>query len=326
METLQTAYAGLTLRNPLIVASSGLTNNIDKIKDLEKAGTGAVVLKSLFEEQILDQAHHVLYHSADYPEAYDYVQNYVRSHRIEEYLTLIREAKVSCSIPIIASINCYDNGSWVSFARDMEAAGADAIEINILKIATVLDEKPGEYEKLHTDILKAIKNAVKIPVTVKMGQRFSNIVAVVNQLKANNADGVVLFNRFYQPDIDIHKMQFTSGTVFSSSSDFSNTMRWIGIVSGQIPNLSLAASTGVHEPEAVIKALLAGASAVELCSVLYQHGNGIIMQMLTILEEWMQSQGFKTIGEFKGLLNFKNVPDQSYYERVQFMKYFSNRD
>ena len=262
METLQTAYAGLTLRNPLIVASSGLTNNIDKIKDLEKAGAGAVVLKSLFEEQILDQAHHVLYHSADYPEAYDYVQNYVRSHRIEEYLTLIREAKASCSIPI----------------------------------------------------------------TVKMGQRFSNIVAVVNQLKANNADGVVLFNRFYQPDIDIHKMQFTSGTVFSSSSDFSNTMRWIGIVSGQIPNLSLAASTGVHEPEAVIKALLAGASAVELCSVLYQHGNGIIMQMLTILEEWMQSQGFKTIGEFKGLLNFKNVPDQSYYERVQFMKYFSNRD
>ena len=317
METLQTAYAGLTLRNPLIVASSGLTNNIDKIKDIEKAGAGAVVLKSLFEEQILDQAHHVLYHSADYPEAYDYVQNYVRSHRIEEYLTLIREAKASCSIPIIASINCYDNGSWVSFARDMEAAGADAMEINILKIAT---------EKLHTDILKAIKNAVKIPVTVKMGQRFSNIVAVVNQLKANNADGVVLFNRFYQPDIDIHKMQFTSGTVFSSSSDFSNTMRWIGIVSGQIPNLSLAASTGVHEPEAVIKALLAGASAVELCSVLYQHGNGIIMQMLTILEEWMQSQGFKTIGEFKGLLNFKNVPDQSYYERVQFMKYFSNRD
>ncbi len=326
METLQTMYAGLALRNPLIVASSGLTNNIEKIKDLEKAGAGAVVLKSLFEEQILNQTTHELYHSVDYPEAYDYVQNYVRSHNIEEYLSLIREAKASCSIPIIASINCYDKGSWVSFAKDMEAAGADAIEINILKIATALDEKPGEYEQLHIDILNAVKKAVKIPVTIKMGQRFSNIVSIANQLKANNVDGVVLFNRFYQPDIDIHKMQFTSGTVFSSSSDFSNTMRWIGIVSGQVPNLPLAASTGIHEPESVIKALLAGASAVELCSVLYQHGNGIIMQMLTILEEWMQAQGFKTIDEFKGLLNFKNVPDQSYYERVQFMKYFSNRD
>lgn len=326
METLQTTYAGLTLRNPLIIASSGLTNSIEKIKEFEKAGAGAIVLKSLFEEQILDHANHLLSHSADYPEAYDYVQSYIKAHSIKEYLTLIREAEAACTIPIIASINCYEKGSWISFAEDIEIAGADAIEINILKIATDPGEKPGEYEQLHIDILNAVKSAVKIPVTIKMGQRFSNIVSIARQLKANQADAVVLFNRFYQPDIDIHKMQFTSGTVFSNSSDFSNTVRWIGIVSGQVPNLSLAASTGIHEPEAVIKALLAGASAVELCSVLYQHGNGIIMQMLTVLEEWMQNQGFKTIDQFRGLLNFKNVPDQSYYERVQFMKYFSNRD
>ena len=195
-----------------------------------------------------------------------------------------------------------------------------------MKISTDIEEKPGEYEQLHIDILKEVKSKVKIPVTLKLGQRFSNIVGVVNQLKANQVDGVVLFNRFYQPDIDIHKMQFTSGTVFSCSSDFSNTIRWIGIVSGKVPNLNLAASTGIHEPETVIKAILAGASAVEICSILYQHGNGIISQMLTVLEEWMTEHGFSSIDAFKGILNFKNVPDQSYYERVQFMKYFSNRD
>ena len=326
MQTLQTKYAGLILRNPIIIGSSGLTNTVDKIKELEKAGAGAVVLKSLFEEQILIQSDHLLREVESYPEAYDYVREYVKSNDVMNYLDLISDTKKYTSIPIIASINCYEKGSWADFARRIEAAGADAIEVNILKISTDVNEKSGEYEQLHIDILKTVKNIVKIPVTIKLGQRFSNIVSMVNQLKANQADGVVLFNRFYQPDIDIHKMQVTSGTVFSCSSDFSNTIRWLGIVSGKIPNLDLAASTGIHEPETIIKAILAGASAVEICSILYQHGNGIIPQMLTVLEEWMTEHGFNTIDDFKGLLNFKNVPDQSYYERVQFMKYFSNRD
>lgn len=326
MQTLQTKYAGLTLRNPIIIGSSGLTNTVDKIKELERAGAGAVVLKSLFEEQILMQSEHLLKEAESYPEAYDYVREYVKSNDIKSYIDLISDAKKYTSIPIIASINCYEKGSWADFAQRIEIAGADAIEINILKISTDIEEKPEEYEQLHIDILKEVKSKVKIPVTLKLGQRFSNIVGVVNQLKANQADGVVLFNRFYQPDIDIHKMQFTSGTVFSCSSDFSNTIRWIGIVSGKVPNLNLAASTGIHEPETMIKAILAGASAVEICSILYQHGNGIISQMLTVLEEWMTEHGFSSIDAFKGILNFKNVPDQSYYERVQFMKYFSNRD
>lgn len=326
MALLQTKYAGLTLRNPIIIASSGLTDSLEKIKDLERAGAGAIVLKSLFEEQILMRSEELMNMSDAYPEAYDYINEYVRVNDINNYLNLIRETRQYCSIPIIASVNCYDMGSWARFAREIEAAGADAIELNILRISTNIDEKYGLYEQLHIDILKSVKKEVKIPVTVKLGQRFSNVVSMVNQLKANAADGVVLFNRFYQPDIDIHKLQFMSGTVFSCSTDFCNTIRWIGIVSGQIPDMTLAASTGIHEPEAVIKALLAGASAVEICSVLYQHGNAIISQMLSVLDEWMQVMGFDSIDEFRGKMNFSNVGDQSHYERVQFMKYFSNRD
>lgn len=168
MQTLQTKYAGLTLRNPIIIGSSGLTNTVDKIKELERAGAGAVVLKSLFEEQILMQSEHLLKEAESYPEAYDYVREYVKSNDIKSYIDLISDAKKYTSIPIIASINCYEKGSWADFAQRIEIAGADAIEINILKISTDIEEKPGEYEQLHIDILKEVKSKVKIPVTLKL--------------------------------------------------------------------------------------------------------------------------------------------------------------
>ena len=232
---LKTQYAGLELKNPIIAASSGLPDNVEKIVALEKAGVGAVVLKSLFEEQLAAQSEHLLNSSdSDYPEAYDYLQNIVKAHEVEKYLTLIREARKAVSIPVIASINCYDDGSWESFAADLEKAGASAIELNVQKINPTTEYRPGTIGRLHVEILQKVEAAVHIPVTVKISRNLSNLVSVVDQLRAAGAAGVVLFNRPWQPDIDIHNRRLVAGSPFSTSADLSDTLRWLGIVSGQV--------------------------------------------------------------------------------------------
>jgi dihydroorotate dehydrogenase (fumarate) len=325
MISYETKYAGLTLKNPLIVGSSGLTNSAKRNRELEKAGAGAIVLKSLFEEQMEMQSG-ALMHDGDAPDAAEYIRGYVKARQMEEYLSLIEETKKHCSIPVIASINCYKTDTWADFAVQMEAAGADALELNVFYLYTDLDFKPGEVVELYASILRKVKAKVSVPVIMKIGKSFSNIPALVNRLKLNGADGVVLFNRYYQPDIDIHTMQIVSGQVFSSHSDLSETLRWTAFVSGKVPGISVASSTGVHDWEDVVKCLLAGASAVQLCSVLYTHGAEIIPQMLTCMEEWMLQTKYQAIDEFVGKLNFANVENPMLYERSQFMKYFSNRD
>ncbi len=325
MIDLKTQYAGLTLRNPIIVGSSGLTKSPVRNKEFEKAGAGAIVLKSLFEEQIEMQSE-MLEADNDYPEAADYIRNYVKGNQVNEYLTLIKETKASCSIPIIASINCYKADAWVDFARQVEIAGADALELNVFYLQTDLCYNLDEVLNLYINIIRKVKENVTIPVIVKIGKAFGNIPSLVNTLKVNGADGIVMFNRFYQPDIDINNMQIVSGNVFSHHADLSDTIRWTAIVSGKIPGLSIASSTGIHDWEDVIKCILAGASAVQMCSALYTHGPGIISQVLTCVEEWMHQANYKSINEFCGKLNYANIPDPATYERSQFMKYFSNRD
>lgn len=325
MIDIKTKYAGLFLRNPLIVGSSGLTNNPSKIKEFEKAGAGAVVLKSLFEEQIEMNADSLL-QEADYPDAADYIRNYVKAHQITDYIALIQEVKAQCAIPVIASINCYKADMWVDFARQVELAGADALELNVFFLETDLCYNCNELQERYVNIIRKVKEIVSIPVIMKIGKSFGNIPALADTLRANGADAVVLFNRYYQPDIDINNLQLVSGNVFSSHSDLSDTIRWTAIVSGKIPGISLAASTGVHDWEDVIKCLLAGASAVQLCSALYTHGSEIISQVLVCMEEWMHQMNFSAIDEFKGRLNYANIPHPAVYERSQFMKYFSNRD
>ncbi len=325
MMDLSTRYAGLTLRNPIIIGSSGLTNQAEKNKAMEKAGAGAIVLKSLFEEQISMLSDNML-EGTDYPEASDYIRSYVRGNQVEDYIQLIRESKQQCSIPIIASVNCYKVDSWIDFARQIEIAGADALELNIFSIDTKIHDGADRLEKQYIEILKCVKERTNIPVIIKMGKFFENIPDVVYNLYANGAAAVVLFNRFYQPDINIHSLQMTSGRVFSTDGSLGDTLRWTGIVSGIVPQVNLAASTGVHDWEDVIKCLLAGSSAVQVCSAVYQHGNEVIAQMLTSMKEWMGSMNYQSIPDFKGKLNYANIPDAAMYERVQFMKYFSNRD
>lgn len=325
MGLLETNYAGITLKNPIIAASSGLTSSIDKIKELEKAGVGAIVLKSLFEEQISIESDRMQTQS-DFPEASDYIREYVKGHRVMSYLELIKEAKSNCRIPIIASINCYKSDTWIDFAHQIEMAGADAIELNVFVLQTEINCDLRAPEEIYTNILSKVKETVNIPVTVKLSKQFTNIPEMINRMYGCGAAGVVLFNRFYQPDIDINKLQFVSGDVFSTRSDIADTLRWIAISSGKVPQVSLAASTGIQEWEDVIKCILAGASAVEICSTIYQHGNEIIGAICRGVEEWMISKNFKSIELFKGKLSASNVADHTLYERVQFMKYFSNRD
>ncbi len=325
MIDLKTKYAGLSLRNPIIVGSSGLTNNVTRMKEYEKAGAGAVVLKSLFEEQIEINAGQML-DSSDYPEAADYIDGYAKANLISDYIQLIKDAKTQLSIPVIASINCYKPGSWIEFAKQIEAAGADALEVNISFMETDVNQLHVHVEDLCINILTQIKAAVALPIIIKIGKNYANIPALVTALKANGAAAVVMFNRFYQPDIDINTLQLSSANVFSSHSDLSDTLRWSAIVSGKVPGVCLAASTGVHDWEDLIKCLLAGVSAVQLCSTLYTHGSEVISQMLVCLEEWMSQSGLKTIEEVRGKLNLANIANPSMYERSQFMKYFSNRD
>lgn len=322
MINLSTEYAGLKLRNPLIAASSGLTNSIKKIKQLEKAGVGAIVLKSLFEEQI-DSHSEKLNLTSDYPEASDYINAYVEMNHVEKYLDLIRDAKSSCNIPIIASINCYKVARWIDFAKSIEEAGADALELNIFLINT------GEFgdrylEESYIKIVREVKKAISIPIIIKMARTVSNLPGLVEKLEALGVSAVVLFNRFYQLDIDINAMEITSGPVFSHPEDFSETLRWTAITSGYVPDMNIACSYGVHKWEDNIKGLLAGATAMQLCSVLYEKGLEIVPEMITCLEEWMSQNNYKSIDEFRGKLSYSNIPDPALYERAQFMKYFSN--
>lgn len=325
MAKLETTYLGLKLKNPVIVGSSGLTISLDKIRKFEEAGAGAVVLKSLFEEQITHEIDHAIYQGAgmDYPEAVDYVKNYARNHRVSEYLELIRQAKAETNIPIIASINCYSSDEWTDFAQQIERAGADALELNLFIINTDKNSNASTYEDVYYRIASTVTQVVSIPVSMKLGYYFSNLVAVVDKLSVCGAKGVVLFNRFYEPDIDVNNLTITTANVLSSSSDISRSLRWTAIVSDKVRNIDISASTGVHDGDSVIKLLLAGATTVQVCSALYQKGPELITEMIGRLQAWMDAKGFDSIERFRGLMSYAKMLNPAVYERVQFMKHFS---
>lgn len=323
MATLKTTFAGLKLKNPIIISSSGLTDNATKNKKLCEAGAGAIVLKSLFEEQIMMEAYQHNDASMS-PEANDQLVAYTLHHKLNEYLNLIQESKKMCNIPIIASINCYEDNSWVDFAKQIEKAGADALEINILALQTNIQYIYGSFEQLHIDILRHIKRTIHIPVIMKLGSNLTNPIALIEQLYANGAAAVVLFNRFYQPDINIDKMEQGTGNVFSTEADFAQSLRWIGIASAAVNKIDYALSGGIHSAESVVKALLAGASAVEICSVLYQRSTTVIEQFNDFLNQWMNKKGMESISQFKGKLNMNDHKGATTFERTQFLKYFAS--
>ncbi|WP_010664121.1 dihydroorotate dehydrogenase-like protein [Marinilabilia salmonicolor] len=325
MANLETTYLGLKLKNPVVVSSSGLTNSVEQIKKLEAAGAGAVVLKSLFEEQINHEVNNEVRggHGFDYPEAMDYVREYTRENSVSAYLTLIEEAKAAVNIPIIASINCFSADEWVNFAQEIENAGADALELNVFRVNTDKNSEPGSYESIYFQIAETVSEVVSIPVSMKLGPYFSDLVHVVDRLSVSGAKGVVLFNRFYEPDIDIHTLSLTSAEVFSNPSDIRQSLRWVAIVSSKIKKTDIAASTGIHDGTAVVKQLLAGASVAQVCSAVYKNGPEVITRMVEFIESWMQEHNFSFIKDFQGKMNYRNMKNPALYERAQFMKYFS---
>jgi len=323
MLKLETNYLGLTLKSPLIVSSSGLTNSVEKIVKYEALGAGAVVLKSLFEEQINFESG-IYVEEGLSPEAHDYITAYSQSNAIEEYLRLIENAKKAVKIPVIASINCRSVSKWISFAKDIQDAGADALELNVFFVASDKEQTSEKYENLYNDLIVKVKQVTNLPLAVKLGYHFTNLPRIVNSLYVRGAKGVVLFNRFYEPDIDIENLKITSSGVFSSPADIRQSLRWVGIISDKVEKIDVAASTGIHSGEAVIKQILAGAKAVQICSVLYKNGDEQLRVILDELENWMNRKGYKSLEAFRGKLNCSSIPDPSLYERSQFMKYFSN--
>ncbi len=322
MANLEVNYLGLKLKNPIVIGSSGLTSTSEKIRSLEKAGAGAVVLKSLFEEQINYDAGSLIA-DHDYPEAEDYIKNYTKSNSVENYLKLIEEAKNSVSIPVIASINCVTAADWVGFARRIEEAGADALELNVFFIPTDKFKTAVDFENVYFDLARQVTGIVKIPVSFKLGNHFTNVLGVVDRLYSYGAKGVVLFNRFYEPDIDIEKLKLSSADVFSNPSDLRHVLRWVALVSDRVGLIDISASTGVHSWQAVVKQLLAGANTVQVCSLLYKNGIKEVTSLVEGLDGWMNAKRFSTVDEFRGKMSYRKIPDPSVYERSQFMKYFS---
>jgi dihydroorotate dehydrogenase (fumarate) len=325
---LDTRYMGLQLKNPIIASSSTLTGSLEGMKNLEKAGVAAIVLKSLFEEEIVGEAGEVIHSGggANIDQASrEYINYYVKENSISQYLTLIEKAKKEIRIPIIASINCASAGQWIEFAKKIQGAGADALEVNVFVLPSRIGPDATDLEKLYFDVARRVSSSVTIPVALKLSSYFTNLASTFVRLSETGVKSLVLFSRFYSPYIDLSTFEISSSSVYSAPSDIAMPLRWIGILSGKV-HCDLAATTGIHEGDGLVKVLLAGAKAAMIATTLYINGMGQVRVMLNRLEEWMKIHGFQTIDAVRGRLAQVRIGDPSLYERAQFMKYFSGHE
>jgi dihydroorotate dehydrogenase (fumarate) len=340
MIDLSTKYMGLPLRNPIIVGSSGLTNSIKDIQLAAKSGAGGVVLKSIFEEQIRLETDKFIgqdkkmdplrigfddlisKRAFDYAEAEAYISDFAREHTLGQYLKFIEDVKKAVDIPIIASINCVSPYDWHYFARRIQAAGADAIELNIYILPSDQDMTSEGNEETYFTISKAVMEQVSIPVSVKVGYYFSSLTKTLVRLSSSGINGLVMFNRPFHPDIDIDTLEVNSKYLLSDTPEYSHTLRWMALLSGKA-GCDLVASTGIHDHEAVIKQLLAGATAVQMASAFYKHGFEYLPTVIKGVEKWMETKGFTKLEDFRGRMSQQNIKHPADFERVQFMKLYS---
>jgi len=324
MTNLNVKYLGLDLKNPIIAGSSGLTNSIENLKAIEKAGAGAVILKSIFEEEIyleFAQEFSKLGPMDNNLEFLDYYDYQIKKDNLKRYLTLIKDAKKELTIPVIASINCVTAHEWGFFAKKVEDAGADALELNMFILPTNLSQTSQDNESMYFDIVSRIATKIKIPVSLKISPYFSNLGGVIRDLSFSEIKGLVLFNKFYSPDVDIDKLEIVSTDVLSHNSDYKLTLRWIGMMANRV-NSDLSASTGVHDWQTVVKMLLVGATTVQVVSALYKDGFSVLTGMIQNLEKWMELNGYASVADFRGKLSMDNSTNLAEYERVQFMRNF----
>jgi dihydroorotate dehydrogenase (fumarate) len=321
---LSTTYLGLKLKNPIVVSASPLSRSMDSMRQLEDAGVSGIVMHSLFEEQITHEAemldHYKSYGTESYAEALSYFPDTGDYHFApEEYLELVAKAANKLEIPVIASINGVTPGGWTRYAKKMEEAGASALELNVYYIPTNGTMSGVDVENRYVEMLKQVHGSVKVPVAVKLSPFFSSIPNVAQRLVSEGADGLVLFNRFYQPDIDLDELDVKPGVELSNSYANRLPMRWIGILFGKL-KASLAATSGIHTAEDVLKLTMAGADVTMMCSALLMHGPEYIGKVLKDLEHWMQEHEYESIEQMKGSLSHKSIAEPSAYERANYMK------
>lgn len=321
---LTTKYLGMKLHSPLVPSASPLSEEIDNLKQMEDAGAGAVVLYSLFEEQLrletFELHHHLDYGTESFPEALSFFPQPQEYHLgPDAYLEHIRKAKAAINIPVIASLNGSSLGGWTKFAQQMQQAGADALELNLYNIPTDLDSTGAQIEQRYLDVLRAVKEAVSIPVALKLSPFFSNMANMAKRFDEAGASGLVLFNRFYQPDIDLETLDVKPNVILSTPHAQRLPMRWIAILHGRI-KASLAATSGIHEAKDIVKMLMAGANVTMLCSVLLRHGIYHLRILEQELRRWMEEHEYISVQQMQGSMSQKNCADPSAYERAQYMK------
>jgi dihydroorotate dehydrogenase (fumarate) len=321
---LTTHYLGLKLRSPLVVSASPLSENIDNLKRMEDAGAAAIVLHSLFEEQLrqdrLELHQRLEYGTESYAEALTYFPDAEEYHLgPEEYLRHIWQAKQATKVPIIASLNCSSVGGWTEYAKQIQRAGADALELNIYYIPTDMDLSGEMVEETYLNILRAVKAEVTIPVAVKLSPFFSNFANMAKRLDQTGANGLVLFNRFYQPDIELETLEVKPNLLLSTPMAMRLPLRWIALLHGKL-NGSLAATSGIHRAADALKMLLVGADVTMLCSTIIRHGIPQIAMIERDLVDWLKEHEYESISQLKGSLSQKNCPEPAAFERAQYMK------
>jgi dihydroorotate dehydrogenase (fumarate) len=325
---LTTKYLGLKLRTPLVVAASPLSEEIDKIKRMEDSGAAAVVIYSLFEEQLrrdrYELAHNLEQGTESFAEALTYFPEPEEFHLgPEEYLKHIADAKKAVRIPVIASLNGSSAGGWTQYAKAIQQAGADALELNIYHIPSDMDQTGAQVEQTYLDILTAVKAEVTIPVAVKLSPFFSNFANMAKRLDGAGADGLVLFNRFYQPDIDLETLEVKPNILLSTPMAMRVPLRWIALLFDRV-RANLAATSGIHRASDVLKMLMAGADVTMLCSVLIRHGIPHIATIEREMSAWMEEHEYVSIQQLRGSLSQKNCADPSAFERAQYMRAISS--
>ncbi|MCB0720212.1 MAG: dihydroorotate dehydrogenase-like protein [Bacteroidetes bacterium] len=321
---LSTDYLGLKLKSPIVPSASPLSESVHMIRKMEDQGAGAVVMHSLFEEQILHEGHrldHYLDYGADtFAEALSYFPK-AESYHVgpERYLDHIRRAREAVDIPVIASLNGISNGGWIDYAEYMQEAGASALELNIYYVPTNPAMSGADVERRYVDIVRSVKSRISIPLAVKIGPHFSSIGNMVQQLSDAGADAVVMFNRFYQPDVDLDKLEVAPHLVLSAPNEMRLPLRWVAILYGRVP-IDFAITSGVHTYDSVLKCLMVGANVTMMASELLVHGVERIRQVLDSISEWMTEREYESIKQMRGSMSQLSVREPSAFERANYMK------
>lgn len=322
---VKTKYLGLELESPIVVGSCGLTTDVNNLLRMEQCGAGAVVLKSVFEEEIIydiKRNTHMVAPIENYGESYDYIAHHVADNSLQQHFDLIREAKRRLHIPVIGSINCFSHENWLTYAIKFQEAGCDALELNMAILPYETSLSTDDVERTFTNVINTLRRIITIPISIKVSPYFTDMAKQMQQLSWMAIQGVTFFNRFVQFDIDIEKEETCINSRLSSPEEMNHTLRWVAILSKKM-RCDLSASTGVYTAADVVKMLLAGATTVQVVSTLYKNGIEYLRDLNDGLKQWMQQKGYDSLAQFRSKLSVPPADKSSIAMRIQFMKHFA---